>query len=220
VAGTSPLLQILRKPPVALERCDVCGAPIESDHDHVVDLRARALRCACRACYLLFTHQGAGGGRLRAVPQRYLLVPEIADARDHMDALEIPIGLAFFFRSSATGRITAFYPSPAGATESELQLESWEELTRAAPLLATLADDVEAVLIRRHEGAMEAFIVPIDASYELVGRIRRSWRGFSGGDDVWREIDEFFARTADRARATATAPLDSGRDVMSASRTA
>ena len=71
--------------------------------------------------------------------------------------------------------------------------------------LATLADDVEAVLIRRREGSAEGFIVPIDASYELVGRIRRSWRGFSGGDDVWREIDEFFARLADRARAMVTA---------------
>ena len=183
----------------------MCGAAIESAHDHVVDVRARSLLCACHACYLLFTHEGAGGGRLRAVPQRYLLVPEITDAREQMDALEIPIGLAFFFRSSATGRITAFYPGPAGATESELRLESWDALTRAVPLLATLADDVEAVLIRRHEGSAEGYIAPIDASYELVGRIRRSWRGFSGGDDVWREIDEFFARLADRARAVVTA---------------
>src|SRR5262245_38350989 len=107
------------------ERCDVCGAAVDAAHDHLVDLRARAIRCACRACYLLFTHDGAGGGRLRAIPRRYLTVPEGALARDHLDAFDLPIGLAFFFRSSATGRMTAFYPSPAGATESELPLETW-----------------------------------------------------------------------------------------------
>ena len=41
----------------------------------------------------------------------------------------IPIGLAFFIDSSATGGIVALYPSPAGATESELEIES---LARAA----------------------------------------------------------------------------------------
>ena len=34
---------------------------------------------------------------------------------------QIPIGLAFFMRSSVTGGVVAFYPSPAGATESELE---------------------------------------------------------------------------------------------------
>jgi hypothetical protein len=46
----------------------------------------------------------------------------------------------------------------------------------------------------------EALIVPIDACYELVGRIRSAWQGFRGGDVVWREIDGFFARAKDRAR--------------------
>jgi hypothetical protein len=204
--ATSPLLQIMRTPPsMPAERCDVCGAGIGGEHDHLVDLRARSLLCACHPCYLLFSHEGAGGGRLRAVPHRYLELPELAAARERLESLDVPIGLAFFFRSSATGRVTAFYPSPAGATESELPLVAWNELVTAIPMLATLATDVEAVLIRRLEAAVDAFIVPIDASYELVGRIRRSWRGFTGGDEVWREIDDFFARAAERARATAAA---------------
>ena len=38
-------------------------------HGHLVDTDKRSLACACRACYLLFTHQGAGtGGRYRAYP--------------------------------------------------------------------------------------------------------------------------------------------------------
>jgi hypothetical protein len=229
----------------AAERCELCDAAIESEHGHVVNVASRTLLCVCRPCYLLFTHDGAGGARFRAVPQRYQLLPELAVSPDGWDALQIPIGLAFFFRNSATGRTTAFYPSPAGATESELPLDAWDAWARSVPALSTLNADVEALLIRRSPSpqsgfgaaiprslqggfgepkpfpppsglgepspssqnghaasgdTVDALIVPIDACYELVGRIRRAWRGFQGGDDVWREIDEFFARARERAR--------------------
>ena len=198
------------RPQTSVERCEFCGTDIDAAHGHLVDLPRRALLCVCRPCYLLFTHDGAGGVRFRAVPDRYALVPELAGARGAWDALQIPIGLAFFFRNGTTGRTIAFYPSPAGATESELPLEAWEEITHEVPVLATLAADVEALLVRRqssapdgHEGGrrVDALIVPIDACYELVGRIRRSWRGFHGGDEVWREIDDFFERATARASA-------------------
>ena len=39
---------------------------------------------------------------------------------------------------------------------------------------------------------LECFLVPIDVCYELVGRLRRVWRGFDGGQDARREIDDFF----------------------------
>jgi hypothetical protein len=191
------------------ERCDFCGVDIASEHGHVADLPRRTLLCVCRPCYLLFTHDGAGGARFRAVPERYLLLPEFAAARDGWEALDIPIGLAFFLRNSATGRTNAFYPSPAGATESELALGAWETLAAAVPPIATLVPDIEALLVRRtgqapgggegSNGEMTAMIVPIDACYELVGRIRWTWRGFQGGDEVWREIDDFFARALERA---------------------
>ena len=38
--------------------------------------------------------------------------------------------MAFFFHSTPEGRVAAFYPSPAGATESLLPLESWNEIAR------------------------------------------------------------------------------------------
>jgi Family of unknown function (DUF5947) len=185
------------------ERCEFCGVDIAAAHAHLVDVPRRMLLCVCRPCYLLFTHDGAGGVRFRAVPERYGLVPELAGAREGWNGLDIPVGLAFLFRNSATGRITAFYPSPAGATESELGLDAWDALVDAAPSLATLAADVEALLVRRTDHGMDALIAPIDACYELVGRIRRAWRGFQGGDEVSREIDEFFARALDRARPAA-----------------
>src|SRR5262249_21962172 len=141
----------------------------------------------------------SGGVRFRAVPDRYVLVPDVEAACTVWDALQIPIGLAFFFSNSTTGRTTAFYPSPAGATKSELPIETWPEVARSVPTLATLAPDVEALLIVRTDAGTAAAIVPIAAGYELVGRIRRSWRGFHGGDEVWREVDAFFARVAARA---------------------
>jgi hypothetical protein len=208
-----PLLQILSKPEVlrrfeaartpraAAPKCEFCGAAIDETHGHLVDLPRRALLCVCRPCYLLFTCDGAGGTRFRAVPTRFALLDAFLDGGDAFDALDIPIGLAFFFHSSATGRVTAFYPSPAGATESELSLDTWERLAHAAPLLSTLVPDVEALLVRRNAADLTALIVPIDACYELVGVIRVVWRGLQGGDDLAPRVDEFFAAAMARARA-------------------
>ena len=103
------------------------------------------------------------------------------------DALQIPVSVAFFFVNSTLDRVSAFYPSPAGATESLLPLDTWDELTAAHAELATLEPDVEAFLVRvstgrRTEG--ECYLVPIDACYELVGQLRTLWRGFDGGQEA------------------------------------
>lgn len=180
----------------------MCSADVAPEHGHLVNVHSRSLMCVCRPCYLLFTQDGAGTGRFRAVPQRYLLLPELGAASGEWECLQLPIGLAFFFRNSVTGRIAALYPSPAGATESELPLDSWDAFAAAVPALATLAPDVEALLVRRRDAGVDALIAPIDACYELTGRIRRHWRGFQGGDEVQQEIDAFFARVAARAGET------------------
>ena len=44
--------------------------------------------------------------------------------------------------------MTAFYPSPAGATESLLPLTAWEEIVRENPALREMQPDVEALLVR------------------------------------------------------------------------
>jgi len=221
-----PLIQIQKRPPQlspaaaerlqqlasaraasgGVERCEFCGSGIDEEHGHIVDLPRRALLCVCRPCYLLFTHDGAGGARFRAVPTRFALVPQFTDSRDLWDVLDLPIGLAFFFRNSATGRTTAFYPSPAGATESELPLDAWEAVTHAVPLLSTLVADVEALLVRRTTSGTTALIVPIDVCYELVGVIRVVWRGLQGGDELWPRVDEFLDRALERAHAGAGVP--------------
>jgi hypothetical protein len=188
--------------PAAGERCELCGAPIGEPHRHVADLERRSVRCACATCARLFALQGAGGGRLRTVPDRVLEDPsfELSDAE--WRALEIPVRLAFVFFSSAAERWIAMYPSPAGATESELPLDAWRRISARGRLAASAEPDVEALLVRgpRGGGPLQCLLAPIDACYELVGRIRRTWRGFDGGDEARREIDAFFEALRRRAR--------------------
>jgi uncharacterized protein DUF5947 len=175
--------------------CEFCGVDIAPSHSHAVNLETRSLLCVCRACYLLFMRAGAGGGKYKAVPERYIHLPEFVLSQSQWDRLQIPVGVAFFFFNSSLGRAVAFYPSPAGATESLLSMESWDELVGVNPILASLSGDVEALLVRniQRRQAFDRFIVPIDACYELVGRIRKTWKGFDGGEDGWAKIDAFFA---------------------------
>jgi len=180
------------------ERCDMCDEPVADRHEHVVNVDSRSLMCTCRGCWMLFAP--SGGGRYRAVPDRYALVDGFTMSGDAWDSFQIPVSVAFFFHNSSLGRVTAFYPSPAGATESLLELGAWDKLVAGNPVLATLIADVEALLVRVTEGEQVAFVVPIDACYELVGHMRRLWRGFDGGREAKDALDQFFADLRGRCR--------------------
>jgi hypothetical protein len=184
----------------AEEKCELCAAVIPAEHGHVADLDHATLLCACRACYLLFTHSQAGRGRYRAVPDRYLEDPSRPMSAVEWEELEIPVGLAFFLRSSARDEVTGFYPSPAGATECQLDLAAWDRLAADHPLLSAIEPDVEAALICRTEGNVEHFLVPIDACYELAGRMRLHWRGFDGGEEARESIAGFLSQVRSRVR--------------------
>jgi hypothetical protein len=173
----------------------MCGAPVADQHQHVVSVANRSLLCTCRPCYLLFTHDDAALA-YRAVPDRYLSFQDLA--APVWDELELPVGTAFLFINSELERVVAFYPGPAGATESELPLAAWDRVVGATPGLATLKPDVEALLVRAADQKVEAFLVPIDVCYELVGHLRTLWRGFDGGQDVRRRLDEFFTHLRSR----------------------
>jgi len=172
-----------------LEPCEMCGAVAGPEHGHVVDTESRALMCACRPCYLLFAD---GNGRFRAVPDRVRTGRRLSSAE--WEGLGIPVGSAFFLRSEAG--MTAFYPSPAGATECLLNLDAWTALGETYPMLPAALPEVEAILVR--DG--ECYLVPVDACYELVGLVRLTWKGFDGGSEAHERIDEFFARIRARAR--------------------
>jgi len=181
------------------ERCEMCAAPVADEHQHVVNVAARQLMCVCRACYLLFTDAGANL-RYRAVPGRFLSFPDFGLGRREWEALQIPVSVAFFFHNSALDRTVAFYPGPAGATESELDIATWAAAS-CDPRAGLLADDVEALLVRVPESPdpPECFLVPIDACYEFVGGLRLLWRGFDGGSQARDFVDGFFARIAERS---------------------
>jgi hypothetical protein len=176
----------------ALERCELCGAAIAPAHRHLLDLAQRELMCSCQACSVLFASPAASAGHYRLVPDRRLRIDDLELSDVAWAELRLPVEMAFFFRNSSEDRVQAFYPSPMGPTESLLGLEAWAGLERANPVLATLEPDVEALLVNRVRGARGHWIVPIDECYALVGLIRTRWRGFTGGEEVWQEIDGFF----------------------------
>jgi Family of unknown function (DUF5947) len=182
--------------------CEMCAELIADDHGHLVDLDARNLMCACRGCYLLFTSEGAGGQRYRSVPDRYLSFPDLQLSPEQWESLQIPVSVAFFFLNSTLGRVAAFYPGPAGATESELPLDTWADVVATRPELQSIQPDVEAFLVRvkPNRGGAECFVVPIDACYELVGHLRRLWRGFDGGQQAREKLDSFFAGVSAKVR--------------------
>lgn len=186
-----------RPAPTPYERCEMCGAPVAERHSHVVNVGSRSLLCACRPCYLLFTHDDATLA-YRAVPERYLSMPDLA--APVWEELELPVGTAFLFLNSALERVVALYPGPAGATESELSLAAWERVVAAAPAIAVLKPDVEALLVRSSGQQVEAFIVPVDVCYELVGHLRMLWRGFDGGQQARERLEAFFDTIRARCR--------------------
>lgn len=189
LAGPAPAVGA--RPPEA-ERCELCGGSLGEPHGHVVDVGTRRLQCACRACHLLFTTPGAAGGRRRAVPERVLHDPGLRLSDAEWEELGIPVATAFFLRDSAQDRVAAFYAGPAGATESMLDLSAWQRLAARHPVLAAVADDVEAVLVTTAGGrGREVFVLPVDVCYAFVGEIRRTWQGFDGGERARVVLDAF-----------------------------
>jgi Family of unknown function (DUF5947) len=184
----------------AQERCELCSEPIPPDHRHLLDLSTRELMCACRACTILFNRDAAGGGHYRLVPDRRLRIEDFQLGDPDWEGLHIPVDMAFFFHSTQAARVVAFYPSPMGATESLLPLDTWRAIEDANPVLRQMEPDVEALLVNRARGARDYRLVPIDECYALVGLIRSRWRGLTGGKEVWEEIGSFLETLDRRSR--------------------
>ncbi|MFF1413004.1 DUF5947 family protein [Streptomyces sp. NPDC058289] len=194
------------------ETCELCAVAVAEDgHRHLVETERRALVCACTACALLFDRPGAAAGRFRAVPDRYLTDPAHPLGDGAWEALQIPVGVAFLFRNAALDRLVALYPSPAGATESELDPETWQQVLGAGRLAGLLEPDVEALLLHRADGETTCHLVPIDICYELVGRMRMLWQGFDGGAEAREALRVFFERVERRARVLAPDAVEAGR---------
>ena len=175
----------------ATERCELCGSGLGAVHQHLVEPASRRLLCACESC--VGEIAAAPDSEYRVVPRGTRLLREFQMTDAEWDALRLPIDMAFLFHSTPESRPVALYPGPAGATESLLSLDAWEQLVASNPVLADLEPDVEALLVNRIDGAREYYRVPIDRCFALVGLIRTRWRGLSGGAEAWQGISHFFA---------------------------
>jgi hypothetical protein len=186
-----------------VERCELCSAEVGAGHPHLIEPASHKLLCACNPCAILF---GGMGTKYKRVPRRVLSLQDFHLSDGQWESLMVPINMAFFFRSTPDARVVAFYPSPAGATESLLPLETWADIESENAPLKEMEPDVEALLVNRvgHArgfSAAEYYVLPIDECYKLVGLIRSHWRGFSGGTEVWQEIGSFFDGLKQRATA-------------------
>jgi uncharacterized protein DUF5947 len=179
-------LASLRRMARPVERCDLCRGALPDDHRHLLQLEDRRILCVCEPCRAL----RAGDPGLRTTGTRVVRLRDFALPDEVWDGFRIPVGLAFFLHSSVTGSVVAMYPSPAGATESELRFDRWERLVALNPVLRELEPDAEGLIVDRRLGV--AAIAPIDRCYELVGLIKSRWEGISGGPGVERAIAEFF----------------------------
>jgi Family of unknown function (DUF5947) len=182
-------------------RCELCSAEVAADHPHLIETGSRKLLCTCKACAILFSGMAT---KYKRVPRRVLLLSDFHLSDGQWESLMVPINMAFFFRSTPDSRVVAFYPSPAGAMESLLPLETWNDVEDANAVLKEMDPDVEALLVNRigpTRGftAPEYYILPIDECYKLVGLIRARWHGLSGGAEVWQEIGRFFDELKGRA---------------------
>ena len=188
------LRQFARRRGENVETCELCSRELAKEHTHLLETVSRKLICACDACAILFS--GNPNLKFKRVPRdvRFLSDFRLTDAQ--WDSLMIPIEMAFLFYSSPHGKVIAYYPSPAGPTESLLLLDTWNDVVQENAILNELCSDVEALLVNRVGATRgvkpEYYVVPIDECYKLVGLIRMHWRGLSGGTEVWREVGNFF----------------------------
>ncbi|MFD8492632.1 DUF5947 family protein [Amycolatopsis sp. NPDC059657] len=177
-----------------IEVCELCGTPVAARHAHLADTGGRRLLCACRACFLAFTHDS----RYRAVPERYLWDPGRPITGIDWELLDTPADSAFFLRRGL--QVTGFCPSPAGATECVLSPGLWTRLTVGHPLVTAAEPDVEAILLHKTARGTDCFLVPIDMCYRLVGTVRRHWTGLDGGRSMRARVEELFSEIKGRAR--------------------
>ena len=171
------------------ERCELCGTGLPSDHRHLIHLDERRLLCACETCWSV--RSGEASYRPAGVRTEWLEGFDLPD--EAWASFGIPVGLAFFMRTGEPDRVVAFYPSPAGATESEIDAGSWERVRALNPSMERLEPDSEALIVNRMSDPHQHAVAPIDECYRLVGLIKSSWEGISGGTGPELAIERFFA---------------------------
>jgi hypothetical protein len=197
LSGTLASLRRYVRQPMAREHCELCSLELAEEHAHLVDPASGRMACACDACALLFSDRG--DGKFRRVPRRVESLPDLRLTDGAWEALQLPVNLVFLLHSTRAGRVVAFYPSPAGATEAAVPPDAWEMLLEDNPRLRGLEPDVEALLVNRTGCQSACFRVGVDECYKLVGIVRTHWRGMSGGTELWKEVGRYFDELRQRS---------------------
>ncbi|HEY5317395.1 MAG TPA: DUF5947 family protein, partial [Solirubrobacteraceae bacterium] len=153
----------------------------------MLNIEERRIVCTCESCWAL----RSGDAEYRPVGSRIVWLPELDMPDDVWAGFQIPIGLAFFMYSTTSECVVAMYPSPAGATESELHFDTWNRLVERNPELK-LDPDIEGLITNRLAEPPVYAIAPIDRCYELTGAIKANWDGISGGTGVDEAVARFF----------------------------
>ncbi len=141
---------------------------------------SRQLVCACAGCMV------SAGNRsdtpYRRVPRHVYALPDFQLSDAQWDELAIPVGMAFFFRSTPATRVLGVL-SQSGRSNRIYARVLAHGARSCAPIRCSTAmqPDVEALLVNRLANAREYYLVPIDRCYELVGLMRIHWRGLAGG---------------------------------------
>ena len=144
---------------------------------------------SCEACWAL----RSGDTEFRPVGQPHALAGGLRLPEEIWAQFRIPIGLAFFMYSSVTDCVVALYPSPAGATESELHFETWSRLAELNPVLERArarrrgADRQPDRRIRRPTRSPRSTAATCSWAWSSP-----RWEGISGGAGVERAIDGYF----------------------------
>lgn len=174
--------------------CDLCGTSMAEDHRHLLQLDERQIVCVCESCWAL----RSGDAEFRPVGSRVIWLDSLDLPDDLWARFGIPIGLAFFLRSG--GGVVAFYPSPAGATEKEIDAGVFSELEERNPRVRELDVESEVLIVDRLGEQMRSAIAPTDEAYRLVGLVKANWRGISGGPVLQDAVDGFFEGLREKAK--------------------
>jgi hypothetical protein len=157
-----------------LEQCELCAAPVSSAHEHLLEAKSRAIRCACAACALLFDDNATAGAlRYRRLNGQARRLTYTALSERDLVALNIPVRLCFLCPSAAHEALFLIYPSAAGPIEAQSSWRAWRELVAQHAELAAVEPDRDAVVVDLRGGAARSPLhVTLDIAYELLGLLR------------------------------------------------
>ena len=93
------------------ERCELCRTTIPENHRHLLHLVERRIVCVCPTCWSL----RSGDPEFRPTGARTLFLEDLVVPEDVWARFSIPIGLAFFMRSTTVEPGRGDVPQPGRA---------------------------------------------------------------------------------------------------------